>query len=165
MSNEVVTLNSSENFTVVSGLVQCLDERGWDKIWKPLAGRPKSTVFVFDAVNNRLLYELDSNDRVSLKSRLLDPLQGIRYKAFAVSAQSKTFRFQTEFIFGDTKVPRTILETRFHVTQSDDVAISVAEGGDPVKEVCNSIKSYLDVAFKEICLENIDSLQHFTDRM
>jgi hypothetical protein len=171
MSNEVLDLSTQDNFTLQSGLVHQLSEEGWNRIWKPLAGHPKSTVFVFDRINNGLIYKLGSNDRVSIRSRLVHPVAGVKYKAFAVSNQSKTFCFQAEFIFGDTKPLRTMLQIRIRINdkedneKQDDLAIAFVDGADPVRELCYSIKAYLDVAFKKIYLGSIDSLQAFMDQM
>lgn len=164
MEKEIISLNSAENFTLLSGLAQPLDEKGWSRIYLTPRGRPKSIVFVFDSVGNRLLHELQPGVAISLWRSLKDEfIDGIKYKAYAISDQAKNCRFQATFTFGDVKIPDATLDLRISVSQSDDVAISVVEGGDPVKELCRSVKSHLDRVFTEIQFEDIDSLQQFAE--
>lgn len=164
MPKEIVNLNNPENFTVLSGLARPLDQKGWSRFYLTPRGQPKSVVFVFDSVSRALLYELQPGTAVSLWKSLGDEfISRIEYEAYAISDQAKNFRFQTEFVFGDAKIPDATLDVRISVSQPDDVAISVAEGGDPAKELCWAVKSHLDRVFTEIQFEDIDSLQQFAD--
>ena len=160
MSNAEHDSSSQSSCTLQSGIVEQFHRETQNRPWKP-TGRPKSTVCIFDARYDRLLYTLDSNDKVSMISRLRDPREGVTYKAIAVSSQSKTVRFEAEFVFGDTKVPSVALEIRIRTTEPDEVAVSFVGGGDPVTELCNSIRAYLDTAFKKVYLRDVDKLEDF----
>lgn len=168
MTEQVFNLDNTDNFTEKSGLVQEIEQGGWRLPWRPLVGRPKSTVYVFNASTRSQLYKLAFEEQVELKNKMTDMLRGVKYAVYAASEQHKTLRFKTEFMLGDTTIPDMILELQISTNRPDDTVIAVVEGGDPVKELCHSVKSKLDSSLlgspiAEDDLQDINSLQQFVD--
>lgn len=157
MSVEILNLDSQKNFTRESGVVLELDA-GVVPV-----GRPKSKVFVFDKAGRNLRFALDDREHIGLKDRLSDKLGKTEYMAIASSTLTKTFRFTTDFSFGDLKVADVMVEARLMGKAPDEIAIAYAENGDPVRDICYKIKAHLSRVFTEIRLENLDNLQQFAD--
>lgn len=157
MSSDFFDLNGDVNFTKASGVVFQLDE-GVIPV-----GRPKSKVFVFDEKGRNLKYALDEHEQIGLKDRLMDKMNKTQYFAIAATTLTKNLRFKSDFNFGDLKVPDVIVEAKLKSKAPDDIAIAFAEGGDPVKDICYTIRTRLSRVFTEIRLESLDNLQIFHD--
>jgi hypothetical protein len=159
----ILNLTRSTHFTLHSGLVRPLDSSPGD-IPKARYG---SLVCVFDRKDDRLLYQLEPNDPIPSVGRLglrFGFLGGTEFKVFAVSRLSKTFLFQTDFTFDDIKIPTVIFETRIGIKEpAADIAVAIVEGEDPLRDLCNSIKSSLDSKSRQIRFENTDRLEQFLD--
>lgn len=160
----ILKLSQSTHFTLHSGLVLELHSSSWNIP----QGRHGSLVCIFEANNGRLLYELEPNDSISFKSKLglrYRLLGGTQLRVLAISRLSKTFSFQTDFLFDDIKIPTTVFTTNITIKEpSVDIAVAIIQGEDPLKNLCTSIKSRLDSMYRQVCFENVEQLNQFVDK-
>ncbi len=159
MEHEVPKLEAQSNFTKTSGIIYELDQNA------EIASRTKSKVFVFANIGRNLRYILNEGQKISFAKLMKEKISKIDSMAISVSSLPKFFRFITDFNFGDLKVTDVMVETQLKSKAHEEIAITFAEGGDPVKDICYMIKSSLGRVFTEIRLEDLDNLQQFTDRV
>jgi hypothetical protein len=162
--SRIINFEDEQNFTLAAALVQELDDSAWSqkKLGGAPMGRARSKVFVFDSVTNRKLYELGPDEKISLGDIAKDKLRKVVYRAFAVSQQIQSFQLASPFHFGNVKFPEVLLDLQIKTDNFEDVAINVIEDNDPVRELCNKVKSKLDLKFKAIKFEDIDNVYEFT---
>jgi hypothetical protein len=159
MQNEVLRLDSNLNFTKESGLVYELDEKA------EIVSRVKSHVFVFSKVGRNLKFSLAENAKIGILQKIKQMVEKDVCFTISVSFLPRFFRFRTDFNFGDLKVTDVMVETQLKakIDNVEDIAVTYAEGSDPVKDICYMLKSHLSRVFTEIRLEDLDNLQEFTE--
>jgi hypothetical protein len=129
--------------------------------------RPGSLICVFDCKSNRLLYQLEPDDSIPFTSKLAlrsRSLSGKQFEVYAVSRLSKTFFFQTDFTFDNTRISTVVFNTRVNIKEpASAIAVAVIEGEDPLRNLCTSIKSNLESMYRQVCFENTEQVNQFVD--